>query len=229
MRNMAALRACIADDPGLRALREGARAEMDGDPGHDVDHAERVALWTLRIGGDDVNRREAIAAALLHDLVNLPKDSPERATAAERSAVAAAGLLAEQGFDEDATTRITQAIRNHSYSAGQVPRDALGRALQDADRLEALGALGILRTISTGSRMGARYFDPRDPFAAQRNLDDTAFSIDHFFKKLLGLASTMTTEPGRQEAKRRTQLLQTFLAELSHELEVPLPEPRCRK
>jgi uncharacterized protein len=205
--------------PGLIAQ---ARAGLGDDPGHDLQHALRVARWTLRLSGDDVPVRVALAAALLHDIVNLPKDSPERSQASERSAAVAREWLPEHGFSPDETDLVAEAIRDHSFSRGATPSTLLGRALQDADRLEALGALGLMRCISTGARMNARYFHPSDPWGVERALDDAKYSVDHFFTKLLDLPATMTTEGGRREAERRVEFLRSFLESLADELEVPL-------
>lgn len=71
--------------------------------------------------------------------------------------------------------------------------------------------------------MGARYFHDDDPWAETRTLDDKAFSIDHFFTKLLRVRDGMTTETGRAEARRRTTVLVAFLRALGEELERPLP------
>jgi uncharacterized protein len=221
------LLARIAADPALASLLAEARARDEAlgvpDPTHDAAHLLRVALWTLRLGAGGVDAREAIAAALLHDAVHVPKDSPDRAKASERSAAFAAARLAELGFKPDAIARIAAAVRDHSFSRGAVPESALGSALQDADRLEALGAIGLLRTISTGVRMGGEWFDAKDPFAHGRDLDDTKYSVDHFFAKLLGLPETMRTGEGRVEAQRRRALLRTFLNALADELEEPRP------
>jgi len=215
----------IAGDPGLSRLLEVARSHEDSDPGHDLAHSLRVARWAVRLAEEEVDAREAIAAALLHDVVNLPKDSPARASASELSAQLAAEVLPSAGFAADASQRICEAILDHSYSRGATPRGPLGRALQDADRLEAVGALGVLRTATCGARLGARYFDPEDPWAARRDLDDRRFTIDHFFVKLLGLAETMHTREGRAEAKRRTAFMRGFLVELGEEIGEPAPEP----
>ena len=223
------LLARIAADPALATLLAEARdrdaAHVVPDPTHDAAHLLRVALWTLRLGAgaDGVDAREAIAAALLHDAVHVPKNSPERAKASERSAEFAAARLVALGFAPDAVARIAAAVRDHSFSRGAVPESALGRALQDADRLEALGAIGLLRTISTGVRMGGEWFHPESPFAHGRDLDDTKYSVDHFFAKLLGLPETMRTGEGRVEAQRRRALLRTFLNALADELEEPRP------
>jgi uncharacterized protein len=212
--------AIIARDPTLAELLEHARSVLDDDPGHDVEHCLRVAGWTLRCGGEP---RESIAAALLHDIINVPKNDPRRAQASALCAAEARRLLPFYGFDAAAIDRIAEAIEDHSYSRGAIPRSQLGRALQDADRLEALGVLGLFRTISTGTRMGARYFDPNDPWAEQRALDDKRYGVDHFFTKLLGLSKTMQTDVGRAEAERRTEYLRVTLDCLSEELGIPRP------
>lgn len=210
----------------LPELLAEARAALGDDPGHDLHHALRVARWTLRLGEGALSPRLALAAALLHDVVNLPKDSAERAQASERSAAVARETLPRHGFSAEEVELVAEAIRDHSFSRGATPRSLLGRALQDADRLEALGALGLMRCISTGARMGARYFHPDDVWAKARPLDDERYSVDHFFAKLLALPASMTTEAGRREAERRAEFLRVFLRALASELEEPLPDGR---
>jgi len=217
--------AAIAADRRLRAIRDEAERRMgtDPDPGHDLEHALRVALWTVTLGESEggVNRAEAIAAALLHDVVNLPKDHPERSSASERSAAVARALLLANDFDAEATERVVEAIRDHSFSRGATPTTPLGRALQDADRLEALGALGLCRTLSTGAKMGAVYAHPEDPFGEDRALDDRRYTVDHFYAKLLRLPATLQTAAGRAEAAKRAAFLERFLVQLGEELGVP--------
>lgn len=217
----------ISDDPGLAALYAYAQATMDDDPGHDLAHCLRVALWTVAIGEDDlgeVDWREAVAAALLHDIVNVPKDSPDRHRASEVCAEVARRELPRFGFSPEAIARIADAVRDHSFSRGAIPTSPLGCALQDADRLEALGVIGLFRCISTGVRMGARYFHDTDPFATDRPLDDKAYSIDHFAAKLLGLPATMRTGAGRLEAERRAEVLRKTLTDLAIELGQPITD-----
>ena len=115
---------------------------MKGDPGHDPAHLLRVARRTLCFGEGSVDEREAIAAALLHDIVNVPKDSPDRSRASELCAEHARGLLARLGFSAESVEHVAVAIRQHSFSRGEKASTLLSQALQDADRLEAVGAIG---------------------------------------------------------------------------------------
>lgn len=219
-----ALDRLLADDAELARLLAFARARTSDDPGHDLAHCLRVACWAVTLGRPlGVPAREAVAAALLHDIVNVPKNHPDRARASELSAAVAREHLPAFGFDAAATERVAGAVRDHSFSRGAVPETPLGDALQDADRLEALGVIGLFRCVSTGVLMGARYFHDDDPWATSRELDDRAFSIDHFATKLLKLPATMRTAAGRAEAERRAAYLQATLDGLALELGIARP------
>lgn len=218
------LLALIKSDSRLSQLYLWASDEIDTDPGHDLAHCLRVAQWAAYIAEQEgASPEEAIAAALLHDIVNVPKNSPLRAQASELSAQVALERLPTYGFAPDACLRIADAIRDHSYSRGAKPTASLSQALQDADRLEAIGVIGVFRCISTGVRMGARYFEPNDAFAAARPLDDMAYSIDHFENKLLKISDTLLTPSGRLEGIKRTRFVALTLVNLAEELGQPLP------
>jgi uncharacterized protein len=222
-----ALLAAVGADPLLASVLAHVKAASDGDPAHDLDHLLRVAQNTIALFDDTARFRECVCAALLHDVVNLPKNHPDRARASVLSAGVAGKLIGAE-LGPAATAEVVGAIEDHSYSAGRRPRSALGEALQDADRLEALGALGIARTFSTGVRLHASYFDPNDPWSERRELDDLRYSVDHFFKKLLKLPSTFCTERGRAEAIERTRILEAFLLALGDEIGSPLDRERLK-
>ena len=226
--NRSSLEEAIEQDPALRFLASQVRQELSGDPGHDIHHCLRVAIWTLRLQPELSHPRIAIAAALLHDIVALPKNSPQRAQASELCAARARELLTDLAFDQADINLICDAITDHSFSRGAVPRTSLGRALQDADRLEALGAIGLFRTISTGTQMGADYFHGGDPWAQQRHLDDLRYTIDHFWTKLLRLPKLMLTSQGRIQAEQRAEFMKSFVRQLAQELGVEAPERRFR-
>jgi uncharacterized protein len=207
----------LAQDPRLPAVWAWVQASMTFDAAHDAAHLERVARWTLRCA-PDLAPGVALAAALTHDVVNLPKNHPERAQASTLAAAAVRDNLPELGFDGAEAEAVAAAVRDHSYSRGATPETVLGAALQDADRLDALGALGILRAAAAGGSMGRALLHATDPFCTARTPDDTAYTIDHFFTKLLRLEFTFQTPVGRQEAARRTAIMWAFLATLGEEV-----------
>ncbi|MBU6154504.1 MAG: HD domain-containing protein [Bdellovibrionales bacterium] len=217
-------------NPILCALRKRVREIPPADAGHDFNHILRVARLSLRILREEariVERRSpgieeedaVVASALLHDCVPVAKNSPLRKESARLCAEKAGEWLGELGWKpESMRTVIQDAILDHSFSGGRVPVSLIGKSLQDADRLEALGALGLYRTIATGVSMGASLFHENDPFADQRELDDRAYTLDHFFTKLLKLPETFQTESAKTEAWKRARYLQGFVDQLKHEL-----------
>jgi uncharacterized protein len=126
-------------------------------------------------------------------------------------------------LDEPTVRAACHAIVAHSFSAGIEPETLEAKIFQDADRLEALGAIGIARTFFTAGRLGSQMFDGDDPFAAARPLDDRRFAVDHFAAKLLRLPSTMRTRGGRALAEERATILRDFLTALGAELARPCP------
>lgn len=193
----------------------------DGSDGsHDHHHARRVlrnaAEIARREGGADL--RLLTAAAYLHDLVNVPKDSPQRAQASRLSAEAAAPILHRLGFSDAEVASVQHCVIAHSFSAKVPPQTLEARILQDADRMEALGALGIARTFYVAGKLQSALFDGDDPFARERELDDARFAVDHFKTKLLGLAETMQTTAGKEVAVERSRSMRQFLDQLGVEI-----------
>ncbi|MBT8242244.1 MAG: phosphohydrolase, partial [Nitrosopumilus sp.] len=92
------------------------------------------------------------------------------------------------------------------------------KILQDADRLDALGAIGIARVFATGGSLKRPFYNTDDPFCKTRKPDDKIWTVDHFYQKLLKLESTMNTKSGKIEATKRTRVLRGFLKQLKQEL-----------
>lgn len=211
----------------LRAeLRRIVEQKMTQDPAHDIAHLDRVWANAHRIARAEgnANLRVLLAAAYLHDLVNLPKDDPNRAEASRLSAAAAAPILKSLNYTADEIKAAQHAIEAHSYSAQIPPQSPEAVILRDADRLDALGAIGIARTFMVAGTMGRALADPDDPFAARRQLDDQAWSIDHWHLKLLQLPKEMATAKGRKIAGKRARLMLAYLNQLSKEMDTDLPE-----
>jgi uncharacterized protein len=195
-----------------------------GELAHDRSHILRVHAWALRLAAEaGADPDLAGAAALVHDLVFVPKDSAQRAEGGERSAAAAPEVLAAAGYDAAEIALIADAVRTSSWSRGQPPAGPLGAVLQDADRLDALGVLGLMRNLACAQHMAkpgrGGFYHPDDALArGGRPLDDRTWATDHLFAKLLRLADGMHTATARVEARRRHDFLLAWLAELEREL-----------
>ncbi len=200
------------------------QARMAQDGGHDWGHLLRVfrhahTLWRAEAPEDPAMWRIIATSALFHDLVNLPKDSPERHLASTQSAdEATAWLKAHTDFTEDERARVHEAIQCHSFSSGYTPTSLAAQILCDADRLDALGAIGIARTFFVGGTLERHLWHPTDPMATERPPDDLAWCVDHFFIKLLKLEEGFHTTQGRHLASERTGRMRRFLAALRDEL-----------
>lgn len=190
------------------------------DPAHDLAHLHRVWANCQRIAAGEGGADLAVLcpAAYLHDLVALPKDHPERAMASRHSAARAVALLAPRGLAADRLDAIAHAIEAHSFSAAIPARTAEARILQDADRLDALGAIGLARMFVVAGQLGRAIADPADPLARARPLDDHRYALDHLETKLLRLPGQMQTATGRQMAQARAERLVAFRAALIDEL-----------
>ncbi len=190
------------------------------DGSHDIGHARRVKALALDIATREScgNEDYLIAAAYMHDIVNVPKNDPNRHLASAFSAEKAVPVLHAVGFDHDAIQQIQHIIIAHSFSAEVAPQTNDARIFQDADRLDALGAIGIARTFYVAGALGGLLFDGEDPFAQHRSLDDKTFALDHFATKILQLPDTMQTQRGREIALKRRQTVSLFLECIAEEL-----------
>ena len=190
------------------------------DAAHDIAHLRRVWGNCQKIaraeGGADM--QVLMAGAYLHDLVNLPKDAPNRREASRLSAEAAVAWLRDTSFPKDKLEAVAHAIAAHSFSAGIAPETHEARILQDADRLEALGAIGLARMFAVSGLMGGQLYDPEDPLAQHRPLDDKAYALDHLEVKLFPLVETMQTATGREIAEERADWVAAFRSRLLREI-----------
>jgi len=189
-----------------------ASAGTDGDAAHDLQHLQRVwaSAQLLLARAPQADAIVVMAACFLHDLVNLPKDDPERAQASRRSAQLARHQLAWMGFPAEKLDGVAHAIEAHSFSAGIAPASLEAKIVQDADRLDALGAVGLARMFYVSGRLGRALAHPTDPLALHRERDDMAYALDHIEEKLARLPGMMQTEAGRAVAAERLGLMLAF-------------------
>lgn len=122
-------------------------------------------------------------------------------------------------FPADRYLAVSHAIEAHSFSAAIPPRTLEAKIVQDADRLESLGAIGLARVFAVAGALNTILFDAEDPFADRRALDDRKYALDHFQCKLLRLPETMQTDKGKAMAQHNARFLVEFMAKLSAELQ----------
>ena len=193
---------------------------LESDDGsHDVAHLHRVWKNCRRIskleGGD---RRILCAAVLLHDAVAVEKNSPQRHLAARMAAQHATLTLTRLEWAPADIAAVAHAIEAHSFSAGIPPQTLEAKILQDADRLDAIGLIGVARCFYIGGRMRSALYDAADPRAEHRQYDDKRFSLDHFETKLFKLQDGFQTAAGRQMAEQRTERMRRFVDALLEEV-----------
>ena len=193
---------------------------VEGDDGsHDLSHILRVFRNAMRIhAGEGGDGRILAASVLLHDCVSVEKNSPLRTKASALAAEKASAILAGIGWNSRDIEVAAHAITAHSFSAGIAPETLEAKILQDADRLDAIGMVGVARCFYIGGRMGSGLYDPFDPAATDRPLDDKRYAIDHFQTKLFKLADGFQTETGRRLAAARDRSLRDFLSAFMEEI-----------
>lgn len=194
-------------------------AVSGNDGSHDAAHLIRVWKNALRIHGSEGGDLRIIAASvLLHDCVSVEKNAPDRAHASRLAAEKAFEILDALGWRTMDITAVAHAIVTHSFSANIPPESLEAKILQDADRLDAIGMIGAARCFYIAGRMGSGLYDPLDPLAENRPLDDKAFAIDHFETKLFKLTDGFQTAAGRALARQRQERLRAVLGMLLEEI-----------
>jgi uncharacterized protein len=203
----------------LNLLKKEVNQKIFGDSAHDFNHVIRVYKNAKKIcKKENANKKLVLSAVLLHDIVSYPKSDKRSKLSSLHSSIEAKKILSKYGFLDDEIKIICDAILEHSFSVNCIPSTLEGKILQDADRLDALSAIGIARVFAVSGSEKRPFYNHHDPFCKKRNHDDKNWSLDHFFQKLLHLESLMNTKSGKIEAKNRTKILKRFLRDLCKEI-----------
>jgi uncharacterized protein len=206
----------------LERIRRIARERSDPGtgPAHDFSHVLRVEGNARRIARTEpAEPAILLPAALLHELRSYPKDHPDSPRSGEICAQEAILLLEEIDYPARWVEPIAACIRDHPFSLGRTPETIEGRILQDADRLDAIGAIGLARCFAVCGELRRPLYHGDDPFARARPPDDKAFGLDHFYTKLLRIPERLHTATARSLAGERIAFLQAFLDQLRGEIE----------
>jgi uncharacterized protein len=203
----------------IELLQKQVQQRMKNDSAHDFNHIMRVYKNAKKLcKKENANEKLVLSAALLHDIISYPKSDKRSKSSSLKSAEESKKILKKLDFSEKEIQIISEAIRDHSFSQGKTPKTLEGKILQDADRLDAIGAIGIARVFAVGGSEKRPLYEKGDPFCKTRIPDDKTWTLDHFYKKLLKLESQMNTKYAKIEAKKRTKVLKNFLSELKREL-----------
>jgi uncharacterized protein len=191
--------------------------------GHDWWHVHRVWRTAIRIAtGERADMLVVELASLLHDVADWKfRDGDETAGGTE-----ARRWLERFPLAEDTIRHVCQIIDDLSFKGAGVPTDMHSREgdiVQDADRLDAIGAIGIARAFAYGGHAGQQLYDPAIPPEHHASFEAYKRSrgptINHFYEKLLLLKDGMKTETGRAIARERHEYMVSFLARFIHEWE----------
>lgn len=191
-----------------------------GDVSHDLSHVLRVvkvakALCAKENGNPDV----VIPAAYLHDCLYISKKDPRRSLASTLSADYAMDLLKDWGYPEEHFKEIHHAIRAHSFSAAITPETIDAKIVQDADRIDGLGAIGICRSMAFTGFANRPIYNIEDPLCKNgRKPDDSTNTLDHYPIKLMRVAEMACTKSGKEECIKRTEYMAQFLKQLESEI-----------
>jgi uncharacterized protein len=190
------------------------------DPSHDLLHVKRVVGLAKQLAqAEGADAQVVVPAAFLHDCVYVSKTDSLRAQASRLSADKALEILKECGYPQKYFPDIRHAIVAHSFSAQIHPETIEAKVVQDADRLDAMGAIGIARCFALSGLTKRPLYFSDDPFCKDRKPDDKQNSLDHFFIKLLRLQEKLHTKSAQREAVLRVETMRNFLKSLERELE----------
>ena len=190
--------------------------------GHDYHHTIRVYRLAVEIAKQENADMQIVQlAALLHDVDDV-KLSPETHEAKKN----AVGFMKNNGMDEKVIASVCKIIDEVSFAGTDsvVPSTIEGKCVQDADRLDAMGAVGIARAFAYGGSKGRRIHDPdikpmTNMNKADYNQNHNSTSINHFYEKLLLLKDMMNTESAKKMAMHRQAVMEDFLEEFMAEWE----------
>ena len=206
------------DDKFFKKLKEKIMPYFEKGDGHDFDHVERVCRMSEKISEDEnVDMDVVRAAALLHDIARSKEKEGKCCCHAEEGAKMAREILKEVGFPAEKIGHVVHAISVHRYKKNLKAETLEAEILQDADRLDVLGAIIVGRVFEKSGKDGILIYDPNMPIKKVYDGSDTC-AINHFHEKSLRIApETFKTSKAREIARGRYDFLKEFVERFKKE------------
>jgi uncharacterized protein len=178
---------------------------------HSRSHVERVYILAVRIAREEKADLEVVkAAALLHDIARAMEDEGKIEDHAMESAKMARKILEEVNFPKAKIDKVIQCIEVHRFKKNVKTENLEAKILQDADRLDMLGAIGIARVFARGGWQNMPIHDPSIP--PKENYDGRSLtSVNHIYEKILKVKDTFNTNTAKEIAKERHKFVEEFL------------------
>jgi len=204
----------------FKELIEKVQSYFENGGSHGFDHTERVLNLSLKISEEvkGIDLDVVKAAAILHDIARLMEDKGKISCHAEEGAKLAKEILEKTNFPREKIEKVCYSIKVHRHSSNITPETKEAEILQDADRLDALGAITIARMFSTGGKMERPLYKPEIPFGDVKKGYDCDSTIHGFYGKILKIKpETFKTAKAKKIAKHRYKIVEDFLTEFKKE------------
>ena len=184
---------------------------------HDKFHVERVCNLAMRIAREENADLDVVtAAALLHDIARAMEDEGKIADHATEGARMARKILEEVGFPQEKIARVIHCIEAHRFRKGIEARSLEAKILQDADRLDIIGAIGMARVFARGGWGNKPIYDPTIP-RKEKYDGKSLTSVNHIYEKILKVKDTINTNTAKEIAEERHKFAEQFLERLLRE------------
>lgn len=201
-------------DGFFNEMKENIQVYFVNGGSHSFDHTQRVYNLAMRLAKNEPVDSDILkAAVLLHDIARKKEDEVNgKICHAKEGSIIANEILGNSGFPKEKIERVCYAIKIHRHSLGIKPETIEAAILQDADRLDALGAITVGRMFSSGGETGKPMYNPNIPLDKECPTYDSYSTIHGFYNKILKLKSeTFNTYEAREIAKGRYEFVEEFL------------------
>ena len=184
---------------------------------HDKSHVERVYNLAVRIAKEENADLDVVkAAVLLHDIARAMEDEGKIADHALEGAKMAKKILEEVGFPNEKAAKVINCIGAHRFKKGMKAESSEAKILQDADRLDIIGAIGIARALTRGGWSNTPIYDPLIP-PKEKYDGESLTSVNHIYEKILKVKDTINTKTAKKIAEERHKFVEQFLDRLLKE------------